>query len=505
MAAGVSGYQAIMPKKKDGHTPLGKHKRIKSRLVPPLQQLSISSKLQFSSWVDERLPEVLWLAIIRASESQEKSLGIFRAILSRFDYSCDTTPILTHSFLASLTQVEFDAFMAPVLGDAVMVEHLGALLLFETLPDRTHWKRHVKLHKNPADAIKVLAEATFRCLDHQSQESTDIRWFSVMCVVRNGKMHLPNEPRFLEMAKEWHEYPNYGDQRQVRPSIRATEIAFRTGPNSTPSEWCPEFWKTCWKNTECIAGERAIAKKKLKEINATKLEEKLIDLYSALLEHARESRPNTNLDARHDAAFGLTLYAVYLAYESVATAAYTRAIGQIIVRVIAECVLTLCYLSHKDEKSLWVKYRNFGTGQIKLSFLKLVEQEDVPAFVDLEFFERLIGEDFWHEHLEIELGNWAKSDLRKMSEDCDTKGIYDKYYSTTSPFVHATWSAVRMVAFETCFNPLHRFHRMPTLPSSLFSPSLGDIKKLLNLALDQLSHLYPDLKMRIKDTDLPMD
>lgn len=81
------------------------------------------------------------------------------------------------------------------------------------------------------------------------------------------------------------------------------------------------------------------------------------------------------------------------------------------------------------------------------------------------------------------------------------KDIYDKYYSTTSPFVHGTWSAVRMVSFETCLNPLHRFHRIPSAPNLTFPSSATDLKKLVNIVLELLASTYPEFKLRIRDED----
>jgi hypothetical protein len=285
------------------------------------------------------------------------------------------------------------------------------------------------------------------------------------------------------------------------------EIAFRNGPDQTPtSPWCAEFWKECWNLTQCVPGERSIVERqeRSRSYDVSGFVGRIQEIHSALTQHFAETSENTHLDARHDAAFGFVFYALYLALECIATGAYRRAIGQTIVRTIAETVLTLGYLKKVDDPKTWVQYRNYGMGQVKLSFLKLLEQGDVPDFVDMSFFERLINEDFWHEHLEINLGHWAGRDLRKLAEEAGMKDIYDKYYSTTSPFVHGTWSAIRMASFETCFNPLHRFHRIPTRPTLLFMSNVGDLKKLVNVLLDLLAACYPSFKLRFRDEDMPV-
>jgi hypothetical protein len=493
-----------MAKKSDKHTGLSRHQRVRSRLVPPLNRLGEKTNLQFSSWVDERLPEVLWLSLVRTTKTQEEALAIFRRIVDGFEYKGDNAlPIPTHTFLATLAPDEFDAFLSPVLCDASLKRCLGSMLLFESLPDRRHWERHLKLLDDP---FKYLEEAIFHCLDHQSQESTDIRWFSISCMARNGKIVLAlGHERSVEIKKELEQYPHYGDQKKVRPSIRSMEMMFRGEPGTPSEDWCFNFWKEAFEKTNCLQGERSIfeQKERLVEYDTKPTLNRAQQIYEDLVHHFRVTSNSTNLDAKHDAVFGFVFYALYLTFECLVTHSYRRAIGQIAVRVVAELLLTFAYLTKKNEAGLWARYRNYGTGQIKLNFLKLLEQEDVPAFIDMEFLERLMNEDFWHEHLEINLGHWAGADLRKLAEEADSKEIYDKYYSTTSPFVHGSWGAVRTVVFETCLNPLHRFHRVPALPNLLMRPTFEDLKKLLNQSLDLLASNYPEFKIRFREEDLP--
>jgi hypothetical protein len=492
-----------MTAKRNSHSSLNHHKRIKSRLLPPLNALNETGKLNFSCWVDERLPDLLWLAIIRTTWKQETSLEIFRRFIEAFDYMGDEkTPIPTHSFLGRLSGEEFDLYMRPIISDTEICRALGSLLFLDTLPDLHHWKRHVLVN---GDSFNVLANAIFHCLDHQSQESTDIRWLSVMCMIRNQRVIFPDEDKFRARAREYELYPNVGDQRTVRPSIRALEMMFRQQPDEPKAtNWPSDFWQHCWRATRCMSGKRISTSHEMvsSEPDPKRLINRIEEIYAAINDHFFLSRENTNLDARHDSTFGIALYTLYLSFECLVTGAHQRAIGQLIVRAIAEATLTLGYLRKVDDPKIWVQYRNYGMGQVKLNFLKLMDQADIPNFVDLDVLEQLISEDFWHEHLEINLGHWAGRDLRKLSEEAGMKDIYDKYYSTTSPFVHGTWSAVRMVAFETCFNPLHRLHRIPSLPIHPFPSSIIDIKKLVNIVLDFVTSLYPEFKLRIREEDM---
>lgn len=100
--------------------------------------------------------------------------------------------------------------------------------------------------------------------------------------------------------------------------------------------------------------------------------------------------------------------------------------------------------------------------------------------------------------MDIDLGSWAKINLRDMSERSKKKDIYDKYYGWASGYVHGHWSAVRDTVFDLCGNPLHRFHRIPGPPRINMADATPDAVKLTNLTLDLINALYPSFKPRIK-------
>lgn len=197
------------------------------------------------------------------------------------------------------------------------------------------------------------------------------------------------------------------------------------------------------------------------------------------------------MDARLDAIFGYTLYALYLGLALIHEGAHGRLEGRLILRTLTECLITLAYLMHKDKPELWKSYREHGSGQAKLAFLKLYELEDenLPNYVTRDELERLANEDIWQEFTKVDLGQWSNTDLRKMSIEACVKTIYDKYYGWTSNFVHEQWGAVRDTVFDLCLNPLHRFHRIPALPRMDTGSVTPDAVSVLNLMLEKFEGL----------------
>jgi hypothetical protein len=170
----------------------------------------------------------------------------------------------------------------------------------------------------------------------------------------------------------------------------------------------------------------------------------------------------------------------------------TRALGRLGLRSLVELRITFAYLHATDAIDAWRKFRAYGAGQAKLAYLKLLETEQLPSFISVETLERLANEDVWHEFLEIQLGNWDATDLRKMSERSGMKTtVYDRYYDWTSAFVHGNWGAIRDTVYDVCLNPLHRLHRLPAEIPRALPDVVDDAYGLLCGILVTLEDLYP--------------
>ena len=90
-----------------------------------------------------------------------------------------------------------------------------------------------------------------------------------------------------------------------------------------------------------------------------------------------------------------------------------------------ECAIELAASAHAGQID------KAGFGPAKLALLKISEAARAPHSVSTEDLERIANEDVWDEFVDINLGNWAGSDLRKMAEESRTKEAYDSHYGWT--------------------------------------------------------------------------
>jgi hypothetical protein len=268
----------------------------------------------------------------------------------------------TLSGIASLEEGTRKKFLATICGDTEATNTLRPILLFDDLPAKAEWAKSIN-QKPTAEDWDVVKTAVRQILDHQSQEATDCRWLRVLFQVLSGKFHFPTR----EHVREILEYPTFGLQEKVRPTIRSLEGMLDQVSNST-SSWPECFWKQCLRDTPCEARHTmetnwsahvATTRRRIREVR------------EALKRHERLCLKTTDVDARHDSTFGFGAYALAILQELVSMGNGIAILGRIGLRTLFEVYATLLHLRLRDDPALWMAYRRYGSGQAKLAFLKL--------------------------------------------------------------------------------------------------------------------------------------
>ena len=468
-------------------TPISGHKQVGRKLLPPSQTVMDGMKTT-TSWMNDRLPEMLWAALIVASVDRDYALGQFRRILEFIGKHQDRGKFydLTHSGISKLEKSLRTELIRLIVEPPEASHALRALRLFNALPGRDEW--YSELPPGEPSCI-LLMDAVGRTLWHQSQESTDCRWLRVMAQVLSGRLKIRPE-----MAEAFFHYPEKTDQRSVEPVIRATEMSFDAldKPNLT---WPKAFWDHAWVNTSCIELARRYDQR-MPTVAVTRLG--ITKLSDALEEHWSSTHLTTAIDAKHDAIFGMAFYCLRILYEMMSIGIGTSILGRLGLRTILEVRINLKYLLAEDNVDLWKKWREYGSGQAKLNALRFDDLIDPPEHIDVESLEKIAGEDIWEEFLAVNLGSWSGLDLRKLSERSGLKDTYDKHYSWTSGYTHGMWGPIRESCYQTCGNPLHRLHRYPKRQS--LQDTVDDAALLVDEIIQHVNDAYPHFELRL----LPM-
>ncbi len=485
-------------------TKLSQHKRHRKQLTPPFLQLPALSP---SSWVNERLPEMLWAALVVGNMEREEALAFFRYISDFVKKNPDCWDV-TLTGIGTWDKEKQASFFKHIEVYSLDVKPiLRPLVLFEGLPAKSDWEAFLGAASDE-DGGK-LADGVSVTFWHQSQAATDCRWIRLLAIIYGGKLHFPvgKEEHVLELI----EYPNRGDQRRVRPSIRAAELTYTA---KKPTDWVLSFWKECYEKTSCHPEEAV--NEKLKKRREGLIEEAQIarthylthakSVRDTLITHLLNTSTTSSIDSRHEGAYGLALYGMAIFMETIFYRTSMSITGRISLRLLLEVYIIFEYILKKEktEPGIWDTYRAHGVGQIKLIYLKLEESLAHVSCINRKELEYNVNEDRWIEFTPINLGHWDGVDLRKMSEEVGLKALYDSYHDYASGFTHGTWGAIRESVYQRCMNPLHRFHRIPTFDAPLMPSIFDDACNLTNKILDCVSRAYPEFKGQIRAPEVDM-
>lgn len=469
-------------KRKNNRTSIEKHKKKGKKLEAPFSPFSQNSQ----SWKDDRLPEMLWATLVITNLEREKGLEFFRFVI-RLCRDNNEFADVTHSGISQLDVEKKEEIIRKFCSysDEVSLS-LRPLILLEYLPDIDIWKQYLS-ESNPEEDWRIIGKAVLDCLDHQSQESTDCRWVRLMSAITTGKMLFPKGEK--ELVENFIGYPNMGDMHSVRPFIRSSELMLNMMFSENQSSWPELFWKTTFLQTLCmpIPHEKYDEPKQLEYKKLEEIRIKIIELFL-------DKDTYTSFDPKTDALLGNTLYALRLLSELSVTNLSRSATGRLVLRSLSEIYITLRYLTFKDSGEIWGNYRAYGVGQAKLCSLKDEDLAKKPNFFDNNLVKRIANEDKWEEFVDIELGNWDKSNLREMSIESNCKDIYDMYYSWTSTYTHGSWGAVRESTMDLCGNPLHRMHRIPCITIHPLPDTLNDSVFLMNKILKLISNEFENFQ-----------
>lgn len=468
-------------------TDLSKHKKEGSILKPPFLTIP---KMRTSSWIDERLPEMLWAILLHKGLGREKALEVYRNV-GLFVQTKDFLSDVSISGIATWPEAYRLSLFKGVFGDPETQKALKPLLMFLEMPVYDDWKflGEISSEEEEKELAGSLVESVAQVLWHQSQEATDCRWAWLLPMLVSGKMKVPRD-----MFENITQYPNKGDMRSVRPSIRASEIAMHLREN--PTDWPEKFWLMCHQNTMCLPIPREDNYNEKVDINL--LHEDIREIQIELMRHFMLAEKNSKLEHKHAAIFGLAFYVLRLMVELTITNFWKSATARITLRTIAEAYITCAYLIKNDSPDTWRGFLEYGSGKTKQAYLKLRDLGTIPPYVNIKLLEEIANEDKWEEFVAIELGHWDKTSLREMSDIAGCKDIYDKYYDWTSAYTHGNWGAIREAVIDKCSNPLHRLHKFPSMGMHRMPSIVYDAVDLTNKLLNLLEGQYPDFPLRLK-------
>ena len=176
---------------------------------------------------------------------------------------------------------------------------------------------------------------------------------------------------------------------------------------------------------------------------------------------------------KHEVIGALLARMVTLATElAVSPQIWNEHIAPVLLRTMVDAYITLAWIFN-DPLERSRKFLLYGLGQAKLSNEHRkaqlqadgIDPQNDPV---VKATEGWINSQRYLFLTEVNLGNWAGIDTRKMAEEAGCIDLYNYVYTPFSAATHNMWHHIGRYNLKGCLNPLHGLHYVPVdyqLPS----------------------------------------
>lgn len=470
-----------------GHSKLSNHTFKKGKFITPINSIPNMQELSDEkSWTYGRMPEYLWIGLIIKWFGREEGLRKLYNIISVLHklapdlYTARMSQILK---LDVTIQKRFYDFI--VSTDAK--EALAPLTIYLTASRAPVFAGcFYCAEQSIDDRCEMLIQTMLDIMDHQSNESTDIRFVALYFNQLSGKVHLLKEQVDLLIA-----YPasKHTDEimHMARPAVRSLEMMILTFER-IDSAYLEGFWRCVSEMTEC-----SIFVVEFPEENRhiTAYMEKLYEIFAYLSELFSATNP---LDEKMNVLLGISTYSYKRLKEIYEHQLFNSISGRSCVRVLIEDYIMMKYLA-KNEAShdnIWRDYQLYGMGLYKLVLSRHREGGvSGESHFDEKFIEALVNEFKGEEFIDMDTKYFDKQNIRLKAESVGEKDLYGLYYDYDSSFEHGLWGAIRESSLLKCNNPAHKYHCVPDIEDEIrLKTVLPDCIMVMNKTVSFLNELY---------------
>ena len=470
-----------------GHSKLSNHTFKKGKFITPINSIPNMQELSDEkSWTYGRMPEYLWIGLILKCFGREEGLRKLYRIISSLH------KLAPELYTARMSQIlKLDVTIQKRFFDFIVStgakEALAPLTIYLTASRAPVFAECFYCSEQSIDDRCELLTQTMRdIMDHQSNESTDIRFVALYFNLLSGKVHLLKDQ--LDLLKA---YPvsKHTDEimRMARPTVRAQEMMILTFEKAD-SEYLKEFWRCASEMTDCSIFAIEFPEEKR---NITAYMEKLHDVFAYLSELFVATDP---LNEKMNVLLGVATYSYKRLKEIYEHQLFNSISGRSCVRILIEDYIMMKYLvkNEASHDNIWRDYQLYGMGLYKLVLARHRESNvSEESHFDTKYIEALVNEFKGEEFIDMDTKYFDKQNIRLKAESVTEKDLFGLYYDYDSSFEHGLWGAIRESSLLKCNNPAHKYHCVPDIEGiARLKTVLPDCVMVMNKTVTFLSELY---------------
>ena len=248
------------------HSNLDQHLNNNRELVPPFLSGELGKMLELHSWSQERLPEYLWIGLLRESVSREtffkKMWYLKEYILSNYEENIgkfSTILSLSSENKMKLFNKIKELFGSNILDPLIVVSHFDTELR----------KAFYSLNSTNNSRIKKIEDIVKKMYDRYSEISMDVRY--IIIILNSNKLYFMNGQSIVTVLTE---YPNTSFDNPIMEMYKVEISAFEGIEFVNDFEYANYFYEEMYLMSDCKPlildlgknAKKAELKKKLLEI-----------------------------------------------------------------------------------------------------------------------------------------------------------------------------------------------------------------------------------------------
>lgn len=422
------------------------------------------------SWVDQILPELIWLAVII------EKLGVKRGVEIGAKIAKIANGILSSEYFAFISS--FD------LLSAEQKKNLVQLLIDENCFDEVYGSLNPFLQLYPECPLKFLdnqqqypiqmqtindfKKILSKYFDRREQPAmiiqTNVVYFAGICgkLHYNSNIHVPNLESIIT------NFESEGSKLACS-GVRATVNGFYGYISKKISDRWPRYF---WNRGIQIEPTTPIKREDDEVFQLSDQIRRFIELADLGLEERWNKLPKDIFENYQCEVIGAILARQVTLAKRMArnTAFWNVHIAPIILRVMVDNHIILAWIL-KDPTTRTKQFVFHGLGQAKLNVEHLKvenEKDNAPEVVKevIDTWERWINNQQYSFLTNVNLGSWSGMDSRTMAEEADCLDLYRYAYTPFSSCVHNMWDHVGRLNVAQSGNPLHKYMLIPFDPET---------------------------------------
>ncbi len=470
---------------------LKQHKYSKELKIiqPPL--LSIRG-VTTTSWLNDRLPEYLWLGLILMNFDRTEGIKTACKILEEISKINKDLIKPKLSSILSLDDIQ-QINIYQIVCAQTSPECLSPLTVIYRNSKYPVFNEYFNVYQITFDErLSLLNKAIKQYYDHQSHYATDLRYVVSLMVIYQDKLRVNSNCGNIVEAIQSYPFTNHDDEKMksYRPAIRTLEMSnFEDDQNTIFVE---QFWTDIGLKNECqptIIGDE----NSMTEINYNEY----IEAYQKKLTYLiYEQKKLSILDDKFNVIIGTISYALKIFNELVDSNLGDGILGRNAFRTILESYVNLKYLLllEKENSNVWKEYKFYGIGKYKFALLKNRENQEHKAIHFNEpLIDAIVNEDTWEEFISIDPNFYDKKNIKEKFIAVGELQFYETCYEYNNNFVHGFWGAVRESSMLHCNEASHRYHSTPDVTFQQKMPCVYfDIKMIMDKLSNILDEEFPN-------------